>query len=306
MYLDDIVKEKPYTNLNGSYKPNTIRISSSPAANAETSITFVIKGFVEDPQKTNDLHILRDVYVRLESKEEENVEDWQYCIASFFSFLYSCRIFSGMRFNMEDDWKGITRTYPPYHRTGTPDAIERASRDYPRYFKYITPIVSDTILAWAKYYSSQGALSWGIQKYLQTVNHENKMTADQTIASICEAFEQCSTSGKNPNESMKEWSRLLTQIIPSIDKNCLSSIRDDAHIYYQNFKHYNVERRWDRESISVDKIVAQSFFMQRFFQLYILYIVSKDNLEVFHKLYPYLVEDANNVIERAYGSKVFN
>ena len=306
MYLDDILKEKPYTHQNGCYKPNTLRIKSSSSVSTDTSITVVIMGFVEDPHNTCNLHIFRDIYIRLESKEAENVEDWQFCIASFFSFLFSCQIFSGMRFNMEDNPKDITRTYPPYHRTGTPKEIERASRDFPLYQKLITPIISDIIQSWANYYFSNGAFSWGIHKYLQSVYHENRMPADLTIATICEAFQQCSNSGQTPKESMKEWSCELTLAVPTIDESYLTKIWDDAHQYYQNFKHFHVGRKWDRESISDDKVVAQSYFLQRFFQLKILHAILKDNLDVFHHLYPHLVEDANNVVKRAYGLKIFN
>ena len=306
MYLDDIIKEEPYTCLNDSYVPKTIRIASNPTASRDTSITVVIMGFVEDPHKTRNLHIFRDIYIRLESKEKENVEEWQFCIASLFSFLFSCRVFSGMRFNMDEDPNCITRTYPPYGRRGTPEEIKRASSDYPHRYKTVTPIISDVIQSWAKYYFSHGAISLGIHKYLQTVNHENKMSADLTIATICEAFQQCSISGENPNKAMKEWSSQLTGAVPTIDESYLSKIRDDAHQYYQNFKHFHVGRKWDRDSIGDGKVVAQSYFVQRFFQLRILHIILKDNLEVFNHLYSHLVEDANNVVERAYGSKVFN
>ena len=306
MYLDDIIKEKPYTHQCGCYKPNTLRIASSPSLSTDTSIVVVIKGFVEDPHNTYDLHVLRDIYIRLESKEVVDVEDWQFCIASFFSFLFSCRIFSGMRFNMEDNWKDIKRTYPPYRRTGTPEEIERASRDYTRYYEIITPIISDVILSWGNYYFSHRAFSWGIHKYLQTVDHENKMTVDLDIALICEAFQQCSDNGKDPEDAMKEWTKILTQAIPSIDTQLLSQIRNESHLYYQNSKHFHVRDKWNRDMISDDKLVAQSYFMKRFFQLKILHIILKDNLEVFHKLSPHLVKDTNNVIEQAYGSKVFN
>lgn len=305
MYLEDVIKEEPYTFQKGCYKPNTIRIASSPSVSTETSITVVIKGFVEDPRNTKNLHILRDIYVRLESKKAENVGDWQFCIASLFSFLFSCRIFSGMRFNMLDEWKGTQRIYPPYVRTGTPEEIERASRDYPLYYKLLTPIISDVILSWTNYYFSHRAFSLGIHKYLGNVNHESKMPVDLTIATICEAFEQCSNTGNKPEKSMKEWSNELTKTIRSIDEYCLSKIRNDALQFYQNSKHFQVGSNWDREAISNEKVVAQSFFMRRFFQLKILYIVLKDNLDVFHKLYPYLVEDANNVIKQAYGSELF-
>lgn len=306
MYLEDIIKEKPYTKQNGCYIPNTVRMSSSPSASTDTSITVAIMGFVEDPHKTNNLHILRDIYVRLESKEVENVEDWQFCIASFFSFLFSCRISSGMRFDMEDEWKHVTRKYAPYYRTGTPEEIDWASRKYPLCYKTITPIVSDIILSWANYYFSHRAFSWGIQKYLQTVDHENKMAVDLAVALICETFQQCSEDGKAPEDAMKEWTKILTQAIPSIDAPLLSQVRNEAHRYYQNSKHFHVRDKWNRNKISDDKLVAQAYFLKRFFQLKILHIILKDNLEVFHELYPHLVEDANNVIKQAYGSKVFN
>lgn len=306
MYLEDIIKEQPYTFDNDCYKPNTLRVASNPSVSTDTSIVFVIMGFVEDPHRTCNLHIIRDIYIRLESKDEVDIEDWQFCIASLFSFLFSCRVFSGMRFNVEDDFKNVTRKYPPYYRTGTPEEIQRASRDYALYYEVITPILSDTILSWSNYYFSHRATSLGIHKYLQTVDHENKMPVDFTIATICEAFQQCSNSGENPNDSMKEWSSDLIDTIPSIDDSLLVKIRNSAHKYYQNYKHFSSASNWNRESICNDKIVAQAFFMKRFFQLKILHTILKDNLEVFQKLYPHLVQDANNVVKQAYGSTVFN
>lgn len=306
MFLDDILDERPYTCENGCYKPNTIRIASNPFVSTDTSITVVIMGFVEVLHSNRDLRIVRDVYVRLESKELEDVEAWQFCIASFFSFLFSCRIYSGMRFNMEDEWADIKRILPWYGRTGTPEAIERASRDYLLYYEAITPVVSDVILSWANYYFSHEAIFWGIHKYLENVNHEHQMPAALTIATICEAFEQCSSGGKNPNESMKEWAGELTKAIPSVDENLLAEVRNGSLKYYQNSKHFNRRKNWSRQSISHDEVVAQTFFMKRFFQLKILYIVLKDNLDVFHKLYPRLVEDADSAIQKAYGSTVFN
>lgn len=306
VYLDDIIKEKPFTYQSGCYKPKTIRVASSPSIGSDTSITVVIKGFIEDPHNTHNLHIMRHIYLRLESKEAKNVGAWQYCIASFFSFLFSCRIHSGMSFHMQDEWKGTEIAYPPFRRTGTPKEIERLSEDYADHYEMIMPSISDTILSWSNYYFSHRAKSWGIHKYLHTVNHDNQMTVDQKIATICEAFQQCSNNGESPGESMKAWSSELTETIQSIDKDLLINLRNDSLRYYQNHKHFHVGRKWDRESISDLKVVAQSLFMQRFFQLKILHIVLKDNMEVFNNLYPHLVKDANNVIKQAYGSKVFN
>ena len=238
LFLDTLVEDKVFEEVKHGdttmYKPRTLRLVCE-IPEKETVITLVIAGRTHHDK--GNIRILRDVYVRIESLQELDIGEWHFCIASLFSFIFSCKVPSGLEFNMAEDWKTITVRHPPYFQTGIPKEIAEASKRYP-IFESIIHAFASVCRKWVQYYFSNGAYRWGLHKYLATVNHETKMVAEVDIALVCEAFEHCANSDDmNCEDAITSAYQILLQY-----EN--RDIDDESHILkklvtlYQSGKHY--------------------------------------------------------------------
>ena len=303
LFLDTLIADEAFEKVEHGdatmYKPRTLRwVCEIPEK--ETAITLVVAGRTH--RDNGNIRIVRDVYVRIESLRELDIGEWQFCIASLFSFIFSCRVPAGLQFNMAEDWKDVTVRLPPYYQTGIPKEIAETSRRYAVVYKSMIHAFESVCEKWVQFYFRNGAYRWGLHKYLATVNHETKMVAEADIAFVCEAFEHCATSdGMSCEDAISSALRKLLQYENRDIEDGSNTLKTLVR-FYQNGKHYQNNDSNPRKDKSFavampsDRRIALLYFAKRLFQLSLLHDLLEDNADVFDHAYSHLCKDANHLV----------
>ena len=312
LFLDTLIADEAFDKVEHGdatmYKPRTLRwVGEIPEK--EAAITLVVAGRTH--RDNGNIRIVRDVYVRIESLRELDIGEWHFCIASLFSFIFSCRVPTGLQFNMAEDWKGVIVRHPPYYQTGIPKEIAETSKRYPAVFKSIIHAFASVCEKWVQFYFRNGAYRWGLHKYLATVNHETKMVAEADIAFVCEAFEHCAArDGMSCEDAITSALRKLLQY-ENRDIGDESAILKTLVRFYQNGKHYqnnDSNPRKDNafaEAMPSGRRIALLYFAKRLFQLSLLHDLLEGRADVFDNAYSDLCLDANNLVRKEWGHFIF-